>query len=105
MTDESLPQKSTRESGEYYRHRVLWFLIDFIEQNRYSPSFRDIKEQCELSSTSLVTYYLKQLQHEGWIIRDDKLSRSIRIAKKPNNRPSNIPVYSPNETSIRSVAV
>lgn len=64
------------------RHeKIMRFLVDFQEQKGFSPSIRDIGESIGVKSTSLVDYYLNQLEEMGFIKRDKHISRSICIQK------------------------
>lgn len=60
-------------------HKIMRFLSTFQDQNGYSPSIRQIGEAIGVKSTSLVDYYLKQLEEMGRIERDAHVSRSIRL--------------------------
>jgi repressor LexA len=60
-------------------HKIMRFLTSFQERNGYSPSIRQIGENIGVNSTSLVDYYLKQLEEMSYIERDNHVSRSIRI--------------------------
>ena len=60
-------------------HKIMQFLTKFQEENQYSPSIREIGESIQVSSTSLVDYYLKQLEEKRYITRDEHISRSIRV--------------------------
>lgn len=69
-----------RSAGLGERHRrIMKFLTDFQDNNGYSPSIREIGESIGVNSTSLVDYYLKQLEDMRYIQRDNHISRSIRI--------------------------
>ena len=69
-----------RSQGLSERHRkILEFLTQFQESNGYSPSIRQIGDSIGVKSTSLVDYYLNQLQEMGLIEREDRISRSIRV--------------------------
>lgn len=57
----------------------MTFLGDFQGKNGYSPSIRQIGENIGVGSTSLVDYYLNQLQQMSLIERDQHVSRSIRV--------------------------
>jgi len=59
--------------------RIMQFLTDFQESHGYSPSIREIGDHIDVKSTSLVDYYLNQLQSMGYIEREDRISRSIRV--------------------------
>jgi len=64
------------------RHeKIMRFLSDFQEKKGFSPSIRDIGENIGVKSTSLVDYYLNQLEEMGFIKRDKHISRSICIQK------------------------
>lgn len=64
------------------RHeKIMHFLVNFQEQKGFSPSIRDIGESIGVKSTSLVDYYLNQLEEMGYIKRDKHISRSICIQK------------------------
>jgi repressor LexA len=71
-----------RSEGLSERHRkIVDFLNRFQEQSGYSPSIRQIGDSIGVKSTSLIDYYLNQLQQMGFIERDEHVSRSIRILK------------------------
>ncbi len=71
-----------KSAGFGDRHiKIMKFLMKFQENNGYSPSIREIGEEIDVKSTSLVDYYLKQLEQQDYITRDDHISRSIRILK------------------------
>jgi len=61
--------------------RILAVLEDFQIQAGYPPSIREICEEADISSTSVVNYYLDQLKELGYIERDDRVSRGIRLVK------------------------
>ena len=78
-----------RSEGLSERHRkIMEFLTKFQESNGYSPSIRQIGDSIEVKSTSLVDYYLNQLHEMGYIDREDRISRSIRVVKPIYNSPS-----------------
>jgi repressor LexA len=59
--------------------RILEVLEEFQQQAGYPPSIREICDQAHISSTSVVNYYLDQLEELGYIERDDRVSRGIRL--------------------------
>jgi len=61
--------------------KVLEVLDRFQRKNGYPPSIREIKDKAQLSSTSVVNYYLDQLEEMGYIERDEHVSRGIRLIK------------------------
>jgi repressor LexA len=70
-----------RSKGLGERHqRILDFLQEYQRANKYPPSIREIGEKTGISSTSVVNYYLDQLEKRGLIERDRKTSRGVRLA-------------------------
>lgn len=61
--------------------RILDVLEAFQQKYGYPPSIREICEKTGISSTSVVNYYLDQLQELGYIERDQGVSRGIRLIK------------------------
>ncbi len=61
--------------------KILQFLTEYQDKRGYSPSIREIGKHIGVDSTSLVDYYLDQLSEKGFIERDNRVSRSIRVVK------------------------
>ena len=59
--------------------RILDFIQEYQREHKHPPSIREIGEHCDISSTSVVNYYLDQLEKGGRIERDRKISRGLRI--------------------------
>jgi repressor LexA len=71
-----------RSEGLSERHRrIMEFLTKFQDGNGYSPSIRQIGDSIGVKSTSLIDYYLNQLQQMNFIERDQHVSRSIRVLR------------------------
>ena len=71
-----------KSEGLGKRHKkIMQYLEKFQVENGYSPSIREIGEAINVQSTSLVDYYLKQLEEQGFISRENHISRSICIKK------------------------
>ena len=78
-----------RSPGLSERHRkIMDFLTKFQDENGYSPSIRQIGDSIDVKSTSLVDYYLTQLQEMGFIEREDRISRSIRVLQPVQDTPT-----------------
>jgi len=79
-----------KTAGLSERHRkIMDFLTRFQDEYGYSPSIRQIGDSIGVKSTSLVDYYLDQLQKMDYISRDDRISRSIRV-QKPVEEPESV---------------
>jgi repressor LexA len=75
-----MPRK--RKKGLSNRQkRILEVLESFQNKNGYPPSIREICEKANISSTSVVNYYLEQLEEMGYIERDRRISRGVRLLK------------------------
>jgi len=72
-----------RKSGLNPRHKkILTFLESYQLEKGYPPSIREICDYTEISSTSVVNYYLNQLAEMGYIERSSNVSRGINLIKK-----------------------
>jgi repressor LexA len=71
--------RKSKGLGERHQ-KILDFLQVYQRENRYPPSIREIGEKTGISSTSVVNYYLDQLEKKGMIERDRKISRGVRLS-------------------------
>lgn len=71
-----------RRKGLSERHKkILEVLERYQDEVGYPPSIREIGKEANISSTSVVNYYLNQLEEAGYIERDRKVSRGVRLIK------------------------
>ena len=71
-----------KKQGLSERHKkILEVLEDYQVNVGYPPSIREIGKEAGISSTSVVNYYLDQLEDKGYIERDRKVSRGMRLIK------------------------
>jgi repressor LexA len=75
-----MPRKRSQGLSERQK-RILEVLERFQDQNGYPPSIREICEKTDISSTSVVNYYLDQLDDMDYIERDRHISRGVRLLK------------------------
>ncbi len=68
------------------QERILEFLREFMEEHSYPPTVRDIQRGCEVSSTSVVDYNLRQLQAKGYLRREPEVSRGIELLGEARRR-------------------
>ena len=71
--------RKSKGLGERHQ-RILYFLFEYQRENRYPPSIREIGNKTGITSTSVVNYYLDQLEKKGMIERDRKISRGVRLS-------------------------
>jgi repressor LexA len=65
---------------------ILDFIEDFLIQNDYPPTIRDIQGELDISSTSVVDYNLKVLEQRNLIRRNRNISRGIELVARNNAR-------------------
>src|SRR5512138_3873948 len=70
--------RKSKGLGERHQ-KILDFIQDYQRKHKHPPSIREIGESCGISSTSVVNYYLDQLERNGHIERDRKISRGLRV--------------------------
>ena len=77
-----------KKAGLGERHkRILKFLEKFQAENGYPPSIREIGENTNISSTSVVNYYLNQLEEMNYIERESNVSRGNSPDKNAGRQP------------------
>jgi repressor LexA len=59
--------------------RVYHYMIDFLAQNTYQPSIREIAKKFRIKSTKTVSDLLHALAIKGYIERDESRSRGVRL--------------------------
>ena len=71
-----------RKEGLSDRHKKILEVLEYFQDHvGYPPSIREIGKEADISSTSVVNYYLDQLEEMGYIERDRKVSRGMRLLK------------------------
>jgi repressor LexA len=59
--------------------RVYHYMIDFLSENTYQPSIREIAKKFRIKSTKTVSDLLHALASKGYIERDESRSRGVRL--------------------------
>lgn len=65
---------------------ILQFIENFLDENDYPPTIRDIQRDLDISSTSVVDYNLKVLESRDLIRRNRNISRGIELVGRVNHR-------------------
>lgn len=73
------------------QQNVYTFIQTHTKMHGYPPTVREIGEAIGVKSTSLVSYYLKQLEERGLITREASKSRAILLTQASDS-PESIPV-------------
>ena len=69
------------------RETILDFIRTFRLRNGYSPSVREVADQCGIRSPSVVQYHLNRLEQAGLIRKSRDTSRSIEIVGETREVP------------------
>ena len=70
------------------QEKILAFLSDYLEDNGFPPSIREIGAAAGISSTSVVSYNLRRLEQDGYISRQPDVSRGLRLRVRPGRSES-----------------
>ena len=82
---------------------ILDYVNQFIQENGYAPSIREIGEAVGLRSTASVSYHLHQLQEKGLLLSPGSKGRKRAIST--GVRPGQIPVVGQVTAGIPILAV
>jgi repressor LexA len=66
--------KLTKKQSE-----ILRFIGDFIRDNEYAPSYREVAAHLGLSSTATVHEHIKNLERKGYLKSEPEAPRSMEI--------------------------
>ena len=75
MEKKKKPELNKREK------QIIKFIEKYIMSEGYPPSVREIGKQVGLSSTATVHGYLSKLEEKGYIKKQDKKGRTLRLLK------------------------
>jgi len=63
---------------------ILDYIENFIQENDYSPSLEEIKNNFQLSSIATVHEHVKNLKEKGYLNKNASQQRAIKISRKEN---------------------
>ncbi len=70
------------------QRKILKFIDKYTIENGYPPTIREIGDATDTNSTSVVNYNLNKLVDEGYLDREKRVSRGVRlIVRIPNGHP------------------
>ncbi len=61
--------------------KVMDYIRKFQEENGYTPSVREIGQECNIKSTATVHTYLERLRDKGYLSKTDRKKRSVSIGR------------------------
>ena len=73
---------SVEQMGDFQR-RMLTFITNYIRTEGMPPTNREIGKAMKIASTGHVDYHLSMLEKRGYITREPKKSRGIRLTRQP----------------------
>lgn len=75
----------TSDKGE----KILQFISEYMQENGYAPSVREIGQAVGLRSTATVTYHLEQLRQKGLLLGSEEKGkkRAISTGVQPGQIP------------------
>ena len=62
--------------------RLLAFFLDFLDRHGMAPSHREIAEELGFSGVRAATYHLGQLEAKGYLEREPRKARGVRLTDK-----------------------
>ena len=77
----------TRAETSRKEKAILKFIEDQVMEKGYPPSVREIGKAIGLSSTATVHAYLAKLEKQGYIKKEDKKGRTLKVIKGSNGQP------------------
>lgn len=76
---------------------IYSYIQKFVHDNGYPPAIRNIQNDLNISSTSVVAYNLKKLEERGLLLRDAKFARGMKI---PSAEVESVPAFTPNTRRV-----
>jgi repressor LexA len=58
---------------------IYSYIQQFMHKNGYPPAIRNIQNDLNISSTSVVAYNLRKLEERGLLLRDPKFARGMKL--------------------------
>lgn len=58
---------------------ILAYITDYIMEHNYAPSYREIGQYFDLSSTATVAEHVETLKQKGYLSHEENLARSLQI--------------------------
>ena len=77
----------TRAETTRKEKAILKFIEEQVVENGYPPSVREIGKAIGLSSTATVHAYLAKLEKQGFIKKEDKKGRTLKVIKGTDGQP------------------
>ena len=73
-----------RKMSEELLNNIKDFIEDFVAENGYPPSVRDISSSLNIKSTATVYKYLGKLNDLGIISKENNKTRALKVSSAVN---------------------
>lgn len=80
--------------------KILDFISTFVNEKGAPPSMREIRDHFSFASINSVTAYLNALEKKGYIQRDNRMARRIRIIEPPCSETARAEAASDSMTTV-----
>lgn len=80
------------KKGEEKLNSIYNFLQQFIDENGFPPSVREIAAKFNIKSTSTVHYYLEKMKTDGLIAQAENKKRSVVVNGKNRSQTTFVPL-------------
>ena len=68
------------ENIEQKIQSVYKFIVDYVDENGFPPSVREICSKCNVKSTASAYYYIEKLKNQGLLVKNPSKKRAITVA-------------------------
>ena len=68
------------------QEEVLRFILDYLEQNEYPPTLKEVAGHFGMASVNAVRDHLRALEQKGYLRREADKSRAIAVSGKARRR-------------------
>lgn len=72
--------------------QILNFIKEFVKNNEYAPSYREIAKSLNLSSVATVAEYINVLEQKGYLTRQNSCARALQLTPAWDERTFEIPL-------------
>ena len=80
------------KKGDEKLYSIYTYLQEFIDENGFPPSVREIATKFNIKSTSTVHYYLEKMKREGLILQAQNKKRAVVINGKNRTPTTFVPL-------------
>ncbi|MBX3046950.1 MAG: hypothetical protein KF698_08150 [Anaerolineales bacterium] len=92
--------------NSYHRAEAVYTaILQFIRENGYPPTIRELCAKTDITSTSVMVYYLDMLEDVGAINRKPKDSRAIEVVGMRFSMPDDNPLMEFNPRIRRNMGM